>query len=275
MMRYRSLAGSVALVLTVAGCGRAPSSGDPAATDAAPEVSVTAAPGVAFRYAYGFRLPAERIAAAQEVHAAACERLGIARCRITAMRFSRTPNNDVRGEIAMQIAPGLARIFGRDASRAIERSEGSVLDVEITGEDAAANIDAADANRTTAAADRKTLDARIASTTGAARAELERQRASLTDTIRAADTDIAGQRASLAVTPMTFRYESGSAIVGYGPRSSVARARDLFVWSADATFSALLSVVGVLLPPALLAAILALLFLAGRRVVRRRLAPAA
>lgn len=275
MIRYRSFAGSVALAVTLSGCGRAPSPEEPAATDTAPGVSVTAAPGVAFRYTYGFRLPAERIAAAQEVHAAACERLGIARCRITAMRFSRTPDNDVRGELAMQIAPDLSRVFGRDASRAVERSDGSVLDVEITGEDAGANIDAAGANRATAEADRKALDARIASATGTARAELERQRAGLTDMIRAADTDIAGQRASLAVTPMTFRYESGSAIVGYGPRSSFARARDLFAWSADTTFSALLSVLGVLLPPALLAAILAALFLAGRRVVRRRLTPAA
>ncbi len=274
-MRYRSFTGSVAIALVLTGCGKAPSRDEPAAGDAAPGISVTAAPGVAFRYAYGFRLPGERIAAAQELHAAACERLGVARCRITAMRFSRTPDNDVNGEIAIRIAPALARVFGRDASRAIERGDGSVLDVEITGEDAGANIDAAGANRTAAEADRRAIDTRIAAAGGTARAELERQRAALTYTIRAADADIAGQRASLAVTPMTFRYESGSAIVGYGPRSSLARARDLFLWSADATFSAILSLLGILLPPALLAAIAALLFVGGRRTVRKWLAPVA
>ena len=46
-------------------------------------IAVTAAPGVAFAYHYAFRLPSDHIAAAQEAHAQAGEKLGIARCRIT------------------------------------------------------------------------------------------------------------------------------------------------------------------------------------------------
>src|SRR5687767_9511642 len=44
-----------------------------------PNISVSAAPGVAFNYRYAFRLPNARIAPAQEAHAAMCEKLGIAR----------------------------------------------------------------------------------------------------------------------------------------------------------------------------------------------------
>src|SRR3546814_9829361 len=46
-----------------------------------PNIGVTSAPGVAFNYAYAFRLDDSRIAAVQEEHAAACEALGTTRCR--------------------------------------------------------------------------------------------------------------------------------------------------------------------------------------------------
>ncbi len=55
---------------------------------AGPNVRVSAAPGVAFNYRYAFRVPDAKIAAVQEEHAAACETLGLSRCRITGMRYS-------------------------------------------------------------------------------------------------------------------------------------------------------------------------------------------
>src|SRR5881628_1327936 len=91
----------LALVLAAAACGRAPEHGgggggggstaeaDRSSSDeraAAPAgIAPTAAPGVAFNYKYAFRLPAERITAVQEEHAEACEKLGVARCRITGL----------------------------------------------------------------------------------------------------------------------------------------------------------------------------------------------
>ncbi|MFN3389797.1 MAG: hypothetical protein ACK40O_12800, partial [Allosphingosinicella sp.] len=58
------------------------------APPAPPGVSPTAAPGVAFNYRYAFRLPARAIGPVQEQHAAACEKLGTDRCRITGMRYT-------------------------------------------------------------------------------------------------------------------------------------------------------------------------------------------
>ena len=48
-----------------------------AAERAAPGIVPTAAPGVAFAYTYGFRMPDAAISGAQEAHAAACEKLGL------------------------------------------------------------------------------------------------------------------------------------------------------------------------------------------------------
>lgn len=275
MTRFRSTFIILAATVSLAACSNSETGGDPADQGVAPGVEVTAAPGVAFRYAYAFRLPGQRIAAAQERHADACERLGPSRCRITAMRYHRSPNNDVAAELNFQIAPELARGFGRDAIAVVERSEGGVRSVEVQGENTAANIDAARTARTAAATERATVDDRIARASGPRRAELERQRADLGRAIRDADTQVAGQRAMLNATPMAFRYESGKATPGFDAPSPFAQARDLLGWSAELTFSTLFNALGILLPPMLLAAIIAGLAFAARRVLRRRVTPAA
>lgn len=106
----RSLPYLVLLLTTVAACNKASDRGvsnqgagqppNPAAESAAspamaggasrdggPNVGVTAAPGVAFNYQYAFRLAPTRIAEVQEQHAQMCERLTVARCRITGMFY--------------------------------------------------------------------------------------------------------------------------------------------------------------------------------------------
>ena len=62
----------------------------------------TAAPGVAFNYRYAFRLAAPRIAEVQEQHAQMCERLTVARCRITGMLLSRRQRPRHRGDARLQ-----------------------------------------------------------------------------------------------------------------------------------------------------------------------------
>src|SRR5438045_5771082 len=79
----------------------------------APGITPTAAPGVAFNYRYAFRLPAERIAGVQEEHAQACEKLGIARCRITGMSFRRTSDREVEARLDFKLDPAIARNFGQ------------------------------------------------------------------------------------------------------------------------------------------------------------------
>lgn len=270
-MRYR--VSLCALALLAVGCSRP--SEEQAAEDAAPGVNVTAAPGVAFRYRYGFRLPAARIATMQEAHAAACERLGTARCRITGMRYARGEDNAIDAMLAFALAPEIARTFGRDAIRAVEGAEGMLIDAEITGEDAGARIDQLSQERTAATADAARIDARSTGTTREARAELERQRAAATDSARQAAAGIAEQRAALAATPVVFDYRSGTAIRGFDPASPLTRAADLTVASARWTSGTALALLGVTLPPLLLGLLGLWAWLRVRRVWQRRGAVAA
>ncbi|MDB5676441.1 MAG: hypothetical protein JWM65_3423, partial [Sphingomonas bacterium] len=68
-------------------------------------IAVTAAPGVAFNYHYGFSLASAQIAGAQEAHAGMCEKLGIARCRITGMKYRLLGENRVEAQLALKLDP--------------------------------------------------------------------------------------------------------------------------------------------------------------------------
>ena len=79
-----------------------------------PDVAPTAAPGVAWKYAYDFQLPDSTIDRVQEQHASECEGLGITRCRITGLRYTVNDDNAVS---AMLEANSLRRLRANSARR--------------------------------------------------------------------------------------------------------------------------------------------------------------
>lgn len=272
----RARIGWAAAVL-LAGCSQGPDHGGSPAQEAetadvaAPGVNVTAAPGVAFEYKYDFRLPAERISGAQERHAQACERLGIARCRITGMRYTLADGDRIDAMLAFKLDPTLARAFGKTGIAAIEAADGMLVHAEITGTDAGAAISRLETERGRIAQDRERIDRELArpGLGAAARAELLRQRGELDTGARTTTDAIAGERESLATTPMTFEYETGRAIRRFDPRSPFAEAADTALASLQWTLAVALGAVALLGPPALLAALLALAWFRLRRHLPR------
>ncbi len=223
----------------------------------APGISVSSAPGVAFNYRYAFRLPSNRIGATQEAHAAACEKLTLAHCRITGMRYRLENERDISAELSLKLDPAIARNFGKQASDLVTKSEGVLVDQEISGVDAGAAI--AGANRT---------DAQLRD--GIAKVEAELRRPGLSNVVRdrllAEAADLRAQirsvgatrdadRESLARTPMVFNYGSGSLIPGFDTTSPI---QDAFENAAAIFLGALgiiLTLVAGLLPWALLLAL--------------------
>ena len=251
--------------LVVAGCSKAPDErsetaasydvAPPAAESAmraAPGIRVTAAPGVAFDYRYAFKLPAARIAGAQEAHAAACEKLGIARCRIAGMRYTLTGENAVDAMLSFKLAPEIARAFGKQGIDLVKTAEGTLIDAAITGTDAGTDIDRAGVERKRAADELARLDEQLArSPRTAEREELQRQRDETQRRLAAAQDSAASARASLADTPMTFHYGSGPAIRGFDASAPVKSALDTLSASAQVTLAFVLGALAILGPPGL------------------------
>jgi hypothetical protein len=202
-------------------------SADSAASRAAggPNVSPTAAPGVAFNYNYSYALAAQRVAELQERHAAMCEELTVARCRITGMHYQVLGPDDIQARLELKLDPAVARAFGRRATDAVLQADGQLTENEISGVDAGGQIRQAGTDITRLQADLARIQQRLAGRIGdEERAELQAQAEQLREQIRALGDQRQATQESLATTPMVFNYGSGDLVPGYRPPQSLGEA---------------------------------------------------
>ena len=222
---------------------------DSPASRSAPGIVPTAAPGVAFAYNYGFRMPDAAISKAQEVHAAACEKLGLVRCRITGMTYELDERDRVEGTLELAVDPLLARAFGRDAIAVVEKREGKLRYARITGEDQNPTLDDAARREGSASRNIAQLEADLA------KAKSENERVQLREQIRQLRTDIqdaqstaADSEAKIRRTPMTFTYRGGAASRGFAGENPATEAWYLFVDSGATLVSLVLKFLAIALP---------------------------
>ena len=222
----------------------------PAATDSSarssprpPGVAPTAAPGVAFNYRYAFRLPAANIGRVQEEHAQACEKLTVARCRITAMTYEDDGDGDIEAQLSFKLDPAIARTFGRDGIAAVDKAEGELLRAAITGTDVGSQISAAQRNQAQQADEVRRIEQQLArpGLSSSERVELQQQLAGFKASIQATETEQTGRREQLATTPVSFEYRAGK--TGSRLERAIADAADNF---AGAGITALIVLVTLL-----------------------------
>ncbi|HEX6661878.1 MAG TPA: hypothetical protein VF067_08435, partial [Sphingomicrobium sp.] len=222
-----------------------------------PNIAVTAAPGVAFNYRYAFRLPNARIAAAQEVHASMCEKLGVARCRITGMRYSLVNERDVSASLELKLDPAIARQFGKDAAKVVTDVEGMLVDEQISGVDAGSSIERANSSRAELQDDLDRVNRELARSglSSVVRDRLLSEAASLRAQIRAFGEQKKADEESLAKTPMAFYYGSGKAIPGFDEPQPLRFAFDRAGYNFLSAIGFLIIAVATLLPWGLIAAL--------------------
>ena len=248
-----------------------------AADESAPGVDVTSAPGVAFNYSYAFRLPGNRISQIQEAHAASCERLGIDKCRIVGMRYRLVDQKDVEAMLALRLDPRIARQFGKDATGVVEKSNGMLVDQEITGEDVGSRISGA--TKTQAALRdelqkiQDELNRKVSIVKGSVAPQAAVDRQSLLDRaeeirrqLRELDDSKQADNQALSGTPMVFNYGSGSVVPGFDVRSPIKDALQTSTDNFVGGFAAILVILITLIPWVLVAWLAVWAF---RRLARR------
>jgi len=269
-MKTKLLAGAMALVL--AGCSQnqseeSVSSEAPAVAEAAdaaggPDIAVTAAPGVAFNYGYAFRLDDDRIAKVQEEHAAACETLGINRCRITGMTYRLVRENEVEAQLQFKLDPAIARRFGKDAIATVEKAEGVLALANITGEDVGSQISESQRRSAAIGDEIARLETRLkqGGLGDRERTELQQQIAGLRQQQGGeSETRRAGE-ALLATTPMTFDYQGTGGLPGIGYGNPFSDALNMLIRSGSIMLSFILVLGAAVLPWAALFALLLFLW---------------
>lgn len=291
---------SLALTAALAGCSKAPprERSDealeavppraPAAADMAaegtqafspPAIGPTAAPGVAFNYRYDFRLDSTKIGPVQEKHAAACEALGVDRCRITGMSYRLVDDRDIAGMLAFKLEPALAREFGKKGIAAVTEAEGMLVRSEISGVDAGSQIDSAARAEARLRAERTRLEAQLKALPAGDDNDDEREilQSRLNDIARQLESSSAGREAneeSLATTPMVFNYGSGEVVPGFDARSPLREAFRTAGETVIGAIAVLIVVVSALLPFAVLVGLALLLWKAIAPRIARRTRPA-
>ena len=247
-----------------------------ASREAGPNVGPTAAPGVAFNYRYAFRLAATRISEVQERHAQMCERLTIARCRITGMHYRVVNDRDIEAMLAFKLDPAAARHFGREAIGVVVQAEGMLTESEISGVDVGTSIRAAGRGIAELEAELARIEARLRQGARAdERERLEYEAQQLRAQIRAIRESREAQQESLATTPMVFRYGSGDLVPGFAPAPTLNQSLEEAGESFMAGVYLLLRIVIALLPWALALGLIAWLVALVRRRWFPRRAPAA
>jgi hypothetical protein len=249
-LRFAFLAAS-ALALCSSCSKNQPQAGDQSnrQTSASPDISPTAAPGVAFNYAYEFSLADSRIAATQEAHASACENLGLARCRITGMSFSVDQDERIVAELDLKLDPLIARQFGRSAQQSVESNEGKLVRLEIGSSDQGSAIEQATKQRTDLSAQITQLEQELAKTKPGttARSNLMSQIQSLQQQASEQSHTIEAAQAVLATTPMEFHYYGRGGVPGFRG-NPVREAWHTFVTTVVWMVGILLQALAILVP---------------------------
>jgi hypothetical protein len=265
------------LLVAVAGCSKQDQSNDMAAADAAasnaasevtadtmtgseadeaapPSISSRVAPGVAFEYRYNFGLPAGNIPAAQEAHAALCEKLGIVHCRVTGLHYQKSDNGALDASLSFRLDPALAHSFARDATEIVDKADGSLIDSLINGEDAGSGIVANDRNAAQINAELAKIDAqlKIPGLSKEVRSRLVEEAGDLRAQLRELGDERGAKVESLATTPVNFDYSANEAIFGFDNRSPVQQALRTSGGSFTTMLSFLIIAIGALAPWALL-----------------------
>lgn len=165
------LLSTTCLCLLLAGCDKAPTgsanqpveastSSDPRLAEIAPPAPVTPSaltmnngakgdnvgvatspltvtlPKIAYDYKYNFLLPANQVAAAQQAHIAACDRLGLGRCQLV----SSESGNSNAASLKLRVASDIARRFSADLVASVAKAGGRAVDQSISAEDVSKEI---------------------------------------------------------------------------------------------------------------------------------------
>ena len=235
-----------------------------------PDIAPSAAPGVAFNFDYQFSLPDKQIAAAQEAHASACERLGLAHCRITGMTYNIDQDEQVTAELELKLDPSIARAFGKSAQQVVESSDGKLVRLQIGSSDEGATIEQASKRQKDASGQAAELREELAKSKpgSQARANLLSQLQSLEQQGAEQTHAIEASQAALATTPMAFRYYGRGGVPGFRG-NPLMEAWQTFITTVVWLVGIILQALAVLVPLlVLVAAIIGLWRTRPMRVVR-------
>lgn len=261
-----ALASSLASALILCSCSAKEPNGQQQSSDAnevssTPGVSPSAAPGVAFNFAYQFSLPDDRISATQEAHASACEKLGLSQCRITGMSYSVDQDEQVTATLDLKLDPLIARQFGKSAQQTVAANDGKLVRLDIGSSDEGQAIEQESKQKSDLSGQIAQLQQELAKAKpgSSAHANILTQLQELQQQSSERSRAIATSQAMLATTPMEFRYYGRGGVPGFRG-NPLREAWHTFVATVVWIVGILLQALAVLVPLGVLVALFVILW---------------
>lgn len=178
---------------------------------------------------------------------------------MTGMSYEQPNEGEVTARLDFLLAPDIAQQFGSDAVGLVEKADGQLANATVNGENAGAQIELSQHTSAGLQAELARLQTRLKSPGMSAdeRSELN-QRIDALQQILTGEKDLRQQKeASIATTPVSFAY--GSAGLFNSGGNPLGTAAEASLGSMSKMLAFVMTLVGILLPWALLVGLIALL----------------
>jgi len=186
---------------------------------------------LAYRYNYGFQLPAKSVAATAKSHADMCLKAGPSKCQVLNSSTSAHNEDHVNAGLSVRAEPEWLKTFKTDMQSSVEAAKGKLTNSGVSAEDLTRQILDTDARLKA----QTTLRDRLQSLLATRNAELkdllalERELARVQGQIESATTTLNVLRKRVSMSVVDIHYQSQSVAVSQSALAPIGRALKNFV----------------------------------------------
>ena len=186
---------------------------------------------LAYRYNYGFQLPAKSVAATSKAHADMCLKAGPSKCQVLNSSTSSQNEDYVSANLSLRAAPDWLESFKAELQSSVEAAKGKMTNSSVSAEDLTRQILDTDARLKA----QTTLRDRLQSLLATRNAELkdllalERELARVQGQIESATTTLNVLRKRVSMSVVDINYQSQSVAVSQSALSPIGRALKNFI----------------------------------------------
>ncbi len=251
----------------------------PAAAPAPPTDGATSSPGpsqptgptpvlyLAYSYAMGLEIPSERLGGVMDRHIQACQAAGPRVCQLIGSNRSGDPESSINGYVSLRAEPNWLNTFKSGISADANAAGGRVASETTNSEDLTRQIVDTEARLRAQTALRDRLQELLRSRPGrlADLLEVERELARVQADIDAVQSALAVMRTRVAMSELTLQYQSAPRPLGSDTFEPLRQAFANFLGIIVGGFAAIITLIAVLIPFAIVLVPLGWLLLRWRK----------
>ena len=186
---------------------------------------------LAYRYNYGFQLPAKSVAATAKAHANMCLRAGPTKCQVLNSSTSAHNANHVNASLSLRAEPEWLETFKADLQSSVEAAKGKMTNSGVSAEDLTRQILDTDARLKAQTTLRDRLQGLLATRNAELKdlLALERELARVQGQIESATTTLNVLRKRVSMSVVDINYQSQSVAVSQSALAPIGHALKGFV----------------------------------------------